>query len=131
MRRLLALLLLLPLPAHALDACYPDVTGLWIDWVRNEGELQELTTEFTLAPDGRPEGRYHVEADLAFEGTLTDFRETGPCEGDFTWTDRYGSGVVHIVFTPARGRFLGNWGLDRPEPGNIFNGHRRRVPATS
>lgn len=128
---LFVLLLLAPLPSLALDPCYPDITGHWRGPVRNEGDIQTLDTDFALDAAGLPEGTYHVMADEAFEGTLTEFRETGPCEGDFTWTDRYGSGIVHIVFMPARGRFFGNWGLDRPEPGNIFNGFRRRVPPLS
>lgn len=131
MRKLIALLCLLAGPAHALDACYADVTGPWIGPVRNEGAIQELTTEFTLAPDGRPEGRYHVTAEEPFDGTLTEFEETAPCEGDFTWTDRYGSGIVHIRFLPARGRFYGTWGLDVPAPANLFNGRRATAAPTS
>jgi hypothetical protein len=131
MRALIALLCLLSGPARALDACYADITGPWVGPVRNEGLIEELATEFSLAPDGRPEGRYHVAAAEPFDGTLGDFEETGPCEGDFTWTDRYGSGIVHIRFLPQRGRFLGNWGLDVPDAGHIFDGYRRGVPATS
>ena len=136
MRRLIAPVLLLAIcllagPAHALDACYADITGPWLGEVRNEGEIQKLATDFTLDAEGRPEGRYHVSAEQPFDGTLTEFEETGPCEGDFTWTDRFGSGIVHIRFQPQRARFYGNWGLDVPDPGNIFNGRRVTVAPTS
>jgi hypothetical protein len=74
-------------------------------------------------------GRYHIEDVDPFDGTLTDLQETAPCEGDFRWHDHDGSGTVHIHFQPELGRFLGRWGLDRPVPGNVFNGYRRRPPA--
>jgi hypothetical protein len=48
-----------------------------------------------------------------------------------TRRDRDGSGTVQIRFQPEFGRFLGRWGLDRPVPGNVFNGYRRRPPAVS
>lgn len=132
---LASLLLLAPglraAPAQAQDACYADITGPWIGEVRNEGEIQKLATDFTLDAEGRPEGRYHVSAEEPFDGTLTEFEETGPCEGDFTWTDRFGSGIVHIRFMPERSRFQGRWGLDVPTQGNIFNGRRPGVAPTS
>ncbi len=136
MRRLLAPALLLALalpagPARAQESCYADITGPWLGEVRNEGEIQKLATEFTLDAEGRPEGRYHVSAEQPFDGTLSDFEETGPCEGDFTWTDRFGSGIVHIRFQPQRARFHGTWGRDVPERGNIFNGRRVTVAPTS
>ena len=81
-----------------------------------------MTTSFSLGADGRLVGKYHVEDDVPLDGTLTDFRETGPCSGEFRWRDRDGSGTVNIRFQPEFGRFLGRWGLDRSTPSNVFNG---------
>jgi hypothetical protein len=121
-------------PAHhavAIDACYSDAVGEWRGPVLNGLGIEDMTTSFALGTDGMLIGRYRIEDTVPLDGTLTDFRETGPCAGDFRWSDRDGSGTVHISFQPENGRFLGRWGSDRPMPGNVFNGYRRRAPAVS
>ena len=90
-----------------------------------------MTTTFSLGADGSLVGRYHIEDAVPLDGALTDFRETGPCSADFRWSDRDGSGIVHIRFQPELGRFLGRWGADQPVPGYVFNGYRHRSPAVS
>ena len=134
------LLILLPLiagvivPARqavALSACYADALGTWRGPVLNGSGVEDMITTFSLGPDGRLVGRYHIEDAVPFDGTLNDFRETGPCEGDFRWHDLDGSGTVHIQFQPEQGRFLGRWGLDWPGRGHVFNGYRNRPPPVS
>jgi hypothetical protein len=117
--------------AMAMNSCYSDAVGSWQGPVHNGMGLQDMTTSFSLDTDGRLVGRYHIEDAMPFDGTLTDFRETGPCSGNFRWRDRDGSGTVHIHFQPELGRFLGRWGLDQPMSGNVFNGYRRGPPAVS
>jgi len=115
----------LPAPAaQALNGCYSDVVGTWRGPVLNDVGIQDMTTSFSIGADGTLVGRYHIEGALPLDGTLTDYRETGHCSGDFHWHDRDGSGTVHLRFQPELGRFLGHWGLDRPTPGNVFNGYR-------
>jgi hypothetical protein len=132
----LALLVLLasasaPAPhALALSECYSDAVGNWRGPVLNGLRIQQMSTSFTLGADGKLVGRYHVDDAVPFDGTLTDFRETGRCSAEFRWRDRDGSGTVNIHFQSELGRFLGRWGLDRPAPGNVFNGYRR-PPAVS
>ena len=92
--------------------------------------LEKMETTFKLGPDGGLAGIYHVYDLVPFDGTLTDFRQTGHCAADFDWHDRYGTGTVHIHFEPNRGRFLGRWGDDAPLPQLLFNGYRV-VPLTS
>jgi hypothetical protein len=134
------LLILLPLiagvivPARqalALSACYADALGTWRGPVLNGLGVEDMITTFYLGADGRLVGRYHIEDAVPFDGTLNDFRETGPCEGDFRWHDLDGSGTVHIRFQPEQGRFLGRWGLDWPGRGHVFNGYRNRPPPVS
>ena len=116
--------------ALALAGCYADAVGNWRGPVLNGPEIQQMSTSFALGTDGKLVGRYHVEDAVPFDGTLTEFRETGSCTAEFHWRDRDGSGTVNIHFQPELGRFLGRWGLDRPAPGNVFNGYRRS-PAVS
>ena len=135
-RRVLLTLLLLanagaPGHAGALDACYSDAVGVWRGPVLNGPGIEDMTTTFSLGTDGRLVGQYHIEDPVPLDGTLTEFRETEPCGGDFRWLDRDGSGTVHIRFQPEYGRFLGRWGLDRPVPSNVFDGYRRGPPAVS
>ena len=134
--RLTALLLMAGTSAsapHALaqSVCYSDSVGIWRGPVVNGSGVQDMTTSFSLSTDGRLVGRYHIEDTVPLDGTLTDFRETGPCSGRFRWRDRDGSGTVQIRFQPELGRFLGRWGVDRPVQDNVFDGYRRRPPAVS
>ena len=117
--------------APALSACYADAVGAWRGPVLNGSGIEDMVTTFSLGADGRLVGRYHIEDAVPFDGTLTDFRETGPCAGYFHWRDRDGSGTVHIQFQPQQGRFLGRWGTDRPGGGHVFNGYRDRQPPVS
>lgn len=110
--------------AWALEACFTASVGPWRGPVLNGPGLQVLDAEFQLGPDDTLVGSYHVHDLMPFDGSLTGFHQTGRCEADFTWTDRYGTGTVHIRFEPELGRFLGYWGAAEPEPNRIFNGYR-------
>ena len=100
--------------ALALSACYADAVGPWRGPVLNGSGVEDMITTFALGADGRLVGRYHIEDAVPFDGTLSNFRETGPCAGDFRWHDLDGSGTVHIQFQPEQGRFLGRWRTDQP-----------------
>src|SRR5262249_24572329 len=93
-------------PALALDGCFAGSVGGWRGPVWNGSGLQQMEAEFDAGPDGGLTGRYHVHDDVPFDGRLTGFRQTGTCEADFTWQDRYGTGAVHIRFEPELGRFV-------------------------
>ena len=124
-------MVLAALPASALDACFAQSVGPWSGPVWNGGGLQHMDTTFRLGSDGTLVGTYHVYDTLPFDGSLTDFHQTGRCEADLTWYDRYGTGTVHIQFEPNVGRFLGLWGDKTPFPGLLFNGYRRAPSLTS
>jgi hypothetical protein len=100
--------------ALALSACYADAVGTWRGPVLNGSRGEDMITTFSLSADGRLVGRYHIEDAVPFDGTLCNFRETGPCAGDFRWHNLDGSGTVHIQFQPEQGRFLGRWRTDHP-----------------
>ena len=126
-----ALMLLAAAPARALDACFTDSLGPWRGPVWNGPGLQMMDTEFGVAPDGTLMGHYHVYDSDPFDGTLTEFHQTGRCEADFVWTDRYGTGTVHIRFEPESGRFIGDWGEQGVAPTLEFDGFRKRPPSIS
>jgi len=119
------------LHALAQSDCYSDVVGTWRGPVLNGLGIEDMTTSFSIGSDGRLAGTYHIEDDVPLDGTLTNFRETGPCSGEFRWRDRDGSGTVRILFQPQLGRFVGRWGLDPAAPSNVFDGYRRRPPIIS
>jgi hypothetical protein len=125
------LTLLAAAPACALDACFTQSVGPWRGPVWNGPGLEIMDTDFQVAPDGTLVGQYHVYDNEPFDGSLTAFHQTGPCEADFTWTDRYGAGTVHIRFEPDIGRFIGDWGLQGTSPTLEFDGYRKRPPAIS
>ncbi len=111
-------------PALALDGCFSASAGSWRGPVWNGIGLQTMETEFRAGPDGTLVGRYRIHDAVPFDGTLTDFHQTGSCEADFTWHDRDGTGIVHIRFEPELGRFIGEWGSKSPQASLVFNGYR-------
>jgi hypothetical protein len=131
MMRAALLLALLAAPAQAEEPWVASVLGPYDGPVMNAGQEEHLTTRFELDPSGHLIGHYHVDDVPPFDGELTDFKPDGDAEGDFTWHDPYGEGVVHIRFDPAHGRFFGRWGFEMPLPMNVFNGFRTRAPALS
>jgi hypothetical protein len=131
MNALLVALALLAVPISGSPDWLQDVLGPYVGPVLNDGVRQTLATEFNLDEQGHLVGHYHVADDPPFDGELSDFRNDGDHSGLFTWTDRYGHGVVHVHFLPAEGRFVGEWGNTVPIEGQIFCGHRLRAPATS
>jgi len=118
-------------PAKALDACFTQSIGPWRGPVWNGFGLQEMESDFHADADGTLVGHYHVHDSEPFDGRLTQFHQTGPCEADFTWTDRFGTGAVHIRFEPELGRFVGYWGGTEPNPTLIFDGYRVGPPIVS
>ena len=88
--------------------------------------MQVMESEFQAGSDGALVGRYRIFDEVPFDGTLTAFRQTGPCEAEFTWTDRDGTGLVDIRFEPELGRFIGRWGTTRSAPALLFDGYRVR-----
>ncbi|HEY2131880.1 MAG TPA: hypothetical protein VGH36_02725 [Acetobacteraceae bacterium] len=122
--RILFLLLALSWPAAAAQDWMQDVLGAYEGPVLNDGQIERGATTFGIDAAGQLTGHYRIDDPSPFEGELTDFREDAPYSGSFTWHDRYGEGIVHIVFDPDHGRFLGLWGASQPLEGHIFNGYR-------
>ena len=63
----------------------------------NAGEMQCGRTEFSLR-GGALVGHYWIDDAQPFEGELTGFVPDGGRSGTFTWTDRYGVGVMYVRF---------------------------------
>jgi hypothetical protein len=122
--RILVLLLALSWPAAAAQDWMQDVLGAYEGPVLNDGQIERGATTFDIDAGGHLIGQYRIEDPSPFEGELTDFHEDAPYSGSFIWHDRYGEGIVHIVFDPEHGRFLGLWGASQPLEGHIFNGYR-------
>jgi hypothetical protein len=131
MHGLLVALALLTIPISAAADWLQDVLGPYVGPVLNDGVRQTMQTVFSLDDQGHLIGHYHVADDPPFDGELTDFIDDGNHGGLFTWSDRYGEGVVQVHFLPAEGRFVGEWGTLAPVAGQVFCGHRFKAPPTS
>jgi hypothetical protein len=130
-RAALFLLALSATPALALDDCFSMSEGPWRGPVWNGTGIQVMETEFEAGTDGMLIGHYRIFDDVPFDGTLTGFRQTAPCEAEFTWNDRDGKGLVQIRFEPELGRFIGRWGAVHRAPALTFDGYRTRPKVIS
>ncbi len=133
MRRWLFLLLLVAAsPATALaqggPAWLAEAAGSFSGLVRNAGRMECHRTVFALQ-GGQFVGHYWIDAEDPFEGELTDFRPVPDDDGagTFTWTDRYGAGVMYVRFAGDYARFAGFWGMAAPDPRNPVGGSRGGV----
>ena len=72
-------------------------------------------------------GHYWIDDPDPFEGELTGFVPDGETSGQFTWTDRYGTGVEVLDFATDRQSFAGAWGSSRPDPRQPVWGQRGGV----
>lgn len=111
-------------PALAQSPCFAGSTGEWRGPVLSGARLTQMDAEFHFAPDGTLEGSYYIHDKAPYGGTLTNFRQTGRCEAEFNWNDRFGVGVVSIRFEPELGQFIGVWGVVQPMYEHVFDGFR-------
>ncbi len=127
-------LLAASLLAAAAAAPAPDwaasVTGTYAGREWNAGEMQCERTEFSVR-DGALVGHYWVDDADPFEGDLTNFVPDGGHSGIFTWTDRFGAGVMYVRFAGDGSSFWSMWGLTQPDtgkPGYGLRGDAAKVP---
>jgi hypothetical protein len=111
----------------AVAAAAPDwsasVAGLYVGRQWNAGQMQCERTEFSVR-DGALVGHYWIDDAQPFEGELTGFVPDGGRSGTFTWTDRYGVGVMYVRFAGDGTSFWSMWGLNEPDTGKTGYGLR-------
>lgn len=76
-------------------------------------------------------GHYWVGDREPFEGDLTRFAPADGHSGTFTWTDRFGVGVLFVRFAEDGQSFTSAWGQDVPQvsrPGYGLRGPEAVVP---
>ncbi len=114
-----------PAPGWA-TAITDTYVGRW--W--NAGVMACTRTEFTLR-GGALVGHYWIGDTDPFEGELTHFVPATGHSGTFTWTDRYGVGVIYVRFAEDGQSYVSAWGEDTPDagrPGYGLRGPEAKVP---
>lgn len=93
------------------------IEGIYQGEVFNGGNLDPMTTTFSLGKNGRLLGHYLVEDEAGLmEGTMSNARLEGPYRFSMEWTDKYGEGYLEIRFSPDFSSFEGFWSpRDRQE----------------
>ena len=103
------------------------VSGVYKGEIGGGGRIYPGATEFTQDSDGKIKGRYTVEAgDTIVKGELyscTEKLETRRVI--FLWNDKYGTGVVDLLFSKEFNSFSGLSNNDSyPDNKNPWNGER-------
>ena len=138
---LLGLALLAAGPALAWQgspaAWVADVADMYVGREWNAGVMACARTQFSVQ-DGTLTGHYWIDDAEPFEGDLTGFTPDADADlpsggqgGLFTWTDRYGEGVLRIVFAADGQSFVSQWGTgpdDLQHPGFGRRGAEASVP---
>ena len=114
-----------PAPAWA-----PAIADSYVGREWNGGHMDCARTEFALR-DGVLTGHYWIGDSDPFEGDLTGFQPEDGQSGLFTWTDRYGQGVIYVRFAEDGQSFYSLWGETAPDPhrpGYGLRGPDARIP---
>lgn len=89
----------------------------------NAGEMMCARTLFSVR-DGVLTGHYWIGDSEPFEGELTGFVAAAGHSGHFTWTDRFGAGVMFVRFSEDGQSFISFWGDEQPDTGRPGYGLR-------
>ncbi len=89
----------------------PLITGVYNGHVFNGDDLDPVLTTIKVDNNGVLYGKYTiVEEESVVFGKLTNFRSEGKYTITVDWEDKYGSGVLRILFSANYRFFYGYWG---------------------
>lgn len=104
-------------------ADYPSIAGTYVGSVFNGDDMDPVLTTFFLDGSGQIAGKYAIGEEAALEvGELSNFRTEGNYTFVADWKDRYGTGVLRVLFSSNYRVFYGLWGASESDTSMPWNG---------
>jgi len=96
--------------------------------VFNGGDLDPVITVFKTSPTGELTGAYIInEGENIEKGTLSNFEWKSDYTLVCTWKDKYGDGILRILFAADFSRFEGFWGESSKTATLSWSGLRQKL----
>jgi hypothetical protein len=132
MKAIISLILwciLLPLFTVANAKVQPSLSvlsGTYEGRVFNGDNMDPVLTTFFIDESGQVLGKYAMGEETGLEvGVLTNLRMEGDYTFVFDWKDRYGTGILRILFSSDYKVFYGLWGKTQSDTLLPWNGIKR------
>ena len=108
----------------------PLIIGVYSGHVFNGDDLDPVLTTIKVNSHGELYGKYTiVEEESVVSGRLTNFRSEGKYTITVDWEDKYGSGVLRILFSANYRLFYGYWGKSELNTRFPWDGVRKEPQA--
>ena len=115
--------ILQPVALGEAEAAVPLLKGTYQGGVFNGDDLTSVLTIFSSAEDGTASGTYAMTEDDGLEiGSLSNFKWEGDHVLVCTWKDKYGTGILRLLFSADRSIFKGFWGADSKTTSQPWDG---------
>ncbi len=103
------------------------IVGSYEGSVFSGDDMIRVQTSFSLGESGAISGQYVMVEDDGLEmGTLTNFLVESSYSASMTWADKYGSGILRVVFSEDYSSFVGFWGDDVTPASLPWNGTKKQ-----
>ena len=124
-----ALVFLFVLSAAAVgqvEQAFAQLKGVYQGQVFNSGSLDPVQTSFQIDKNGKPKGTYSITEEGGVErGVLSGFKWEADRVLVCTWKDKYGTGILRILFTSDFSSFRGFWGEDAKSTSFPWSGAKK------
>ena len=102
---------------------YPPIIGTYNGNVFNGNDMDPVLTTFFLNDSGQIIGKYAIGEETGLElGKLSNLRTEGNYTIVVDWKDKYGSGVLRMLFSSDYWMFYGLWGKSKTNTSLPWNG---------
>lgn len=103
----------------------PPFVGSYIGKVYDGGIFSPVETTFAVSKDGHLTGRYAMQTEAGVEqGNLTDLRRQSEYSLSMHWEDRFGDGILRVLFSEDFNTFIGFWGSETTPASLPWGGKR-------
>lgn len=104
----------------------PAIAGTYEGIVLNGNDMDPVLTTFFLNESDQIVGKYAMGEEAGLEvGELSNLRMDGSYTVLFDWKDKYGRGVLRILFSSNYKMFYGLWGKTESETFFPWNGAKK------
>ncbi len=99
--------------------------GSYTGQVYDGGSFTPVTTTFSLSTDGQLSGSYALQTQAGVEqGSLTNVQRESDYSLSMHWDDKYGNGLLRVLFSEDFNAFMGFWGGENTPVAFPWGGER-------